>query len=262
MLRNGYKQTMAHIIAVINQKGGVGKTTTVINLGAYLAKMGKQVLIIDGDPQGNASGGLGVDKQKLDKTLYEVIINQIEPSKAVAKTTYDSKLHLLPANAHLAAAEIDLGNQENREFRLKEITAQLNYDYILIDCPPALGLLSINALTAATHALIPVQAEYYAMEGLTQLLDTIQKVRQGLNPNLELLGVVMTMHMRRTRLSEEVGREVKQFFTDKVFDTVIPRNIKLAEAPSYGKPIAAHDRWSKGARAYKQLAKELEKKLG
>lgn len=247
---------MKKVIAVLNQKGGVGKTTTAINLGAYLAKHGKNVLLVDFDPQGNATSGLNVDKQALGATVYDVILNGAEVSTAI-KATNIANLHLLPANAGLAAAEVELAGHERRESKLSRALDNLTHDLILIDCPPALGLLSINALTAADLVLIPVQAEYYAMEGLTQLLDVVQRVRSGLNTRLELLGVVLTMHDNRTSLSDQVAAEVRKYFGDKVFDTVIPRNVRLAEAPSHGKSILEHDKWSKGARAYKLLTKEL-----
>jgi len=251
---------MAHTIAVINQKGGVGKTTTAINLGAYLAKMGRQVLLVDLDPQGNATSGLGLDKQNLNSTMYDVLFNEAEAASTIRETNITGLL-ILPANAQLAAAEVDLATEAKREYKLKEALANLTYDYILIDCPPALGLLTINALTAADKVLIPVQAEYYAMEGLGQLLDIIQRVRSGLNGRLEILGVVVTMFDSRNSLAEQVVSELKKHFGDKVMSTIVPRNVRLAEAPSYGKSIAQHDKWSKGARAYKQLAKEVDKRL-
>lgn len=252
---------MSHIIAVLNQKGGVGKTTTAINLGAYLTRQGRSVLLADLDPQGNATSGLGFDKQSLDSTMYDVLFGAAEAGNTIKETKIGG-LYILPANAQLAAAEIDLANEPHREFKLKEALQSLTYDYILIDCPPSLGLLSINALAAAHHVLIPVQAEYYALEGLGQLLDTIQRVRNGINTHLQLLGVVITMHDGRTTLGGQVAAEVHKHFGDKIFDTVIPRNVRLAEAPSYGKSIAEHDKWSKGARAYKQLAKEIDRRIG
>lgn len=252
---------MGRIIAILNQKGGVGKTTTAINLGAYLAKRGKSVLLIDLDPQGNATSGLGIDKNHVDATMYDVLFRAADVSSMVRDTTV-ANLHVAPTNQHLAAAEIDLANEDRREYRLQDVLRPLVYDYILIDCPPALGLLTINALTAAHHVLIPVQSEYYALEGLGQLLTVIQRVRQGLNTGLQLLGVVITMYDGRTSLSDQVVEEVKKHFGDKVFATVIPRNVRLAEAPSYGKSIMEHDKWSKGARGYKQLAKEVEQRVG
>jgi chromosome partitioning protein len=251
---------MKHVIAVVNQKGGVGKTTTTINLGAYLAKMGKSVLIVDLDPQANSTSGLGIDKNSLQISTYEILLSGVD-AKSSVKTSSTAKLYILPTNERLAAAEIDLADQTEREFKLKKALENLEYDYILIDCPPALGLLSINALAAANYVLIPVQAEYYALEGLSQLLGVVQRVRGGLNPNLELLGVVLTMYHSRTTLSDQVKEEIKRHFQEKLFDTVIPRNVRLAEAPSHGRTIAQHDRWSKGAKAYKQLAKELNQRL-
>ncbi len=252
---------MAKIIAVINQKGGVGKTTTVINLASYLAKGGRQVLVCDIDPQGNSTSGLGVNKQALSATLYDVLFSDADPKSVTQKVTSHG-ISILPANANLAGAEVELVNLAGRELVLKNLLAKLpGYDYVLIDCPPSLGLLSVNALAAADEVLIPVQAEYYALEGLSQLLATIQRVKQAINPNLNLLGVILTMYDRRNSLSEQVKVELMQHFEGKLFETVIPRNVRLAEAPSFGKTILEHDRWSKGARAYKNLAKELEARM-
>jgi len=248
---------MSKIIAVLNQKGGVGKTTTTINMGAYLAKRGHSVLIVDLDPQGNATSGIGVDKQALDSTMYDVLFGTVT-AEQIIKDTSSPNLHIVPSNAQLAAAEVDLAGEQQREYRLKNAVSHLEYDYVLIDCPPSLGLLSINALTAANSVLIPVQAEYYALEGLGQLLEIIQRVRQGLNPTLDLLGIVVTMYDGRTSLSDQVVQELKKHFGDKLFETIIPRNVRLAEAPSFGKSILEHDKWSKGARSYKNLAKEVE----
>jgi chromosome partitioning protein len=252
------KQT---IVAVINQKGGVGKTTSAVNLAHQLASAQQPVLLVDLDPQGNATSGLGLDKESLDPTSYEVLFGGATLDQAVRPTNRDG-LFILPANAQLAAAEVELVGTTNREFCLREALKVGTYEYIIIDCPPALGLLTINALTAANSILIPVQAEYYALEGLGQLLATVQRVRQGLNPSLDLLGVVLTMFDKRTSLSEQVMQELRTHFGDKLFKTVIPRNVRLAEAPSFGKTIFEHDRWSKGARAYKQLAKEVAKRGG
>ncbi len=248
---------MRHIIAVLNQKGGVGKTTSTINIAAYLAKMGRSVLVVDLDPQGNATSGLGLAK-KNQVTTYDVLLNGALLGQAI-KEVDNSDIAVVPANADLAGAEVELVSQTDRENRLKNALVHASYDYILIDCPPSLGLLSINALTAADSVLIPVQAEYYALEGLTQLLSTIQRVREGLNPNLDLLGVVVTMYDSRTSLSDSVYKELQKHFGAKLFKTVIPRNVRLAEAPSYGKTILEHDKWSRGARAYKALAKEIDK---
>lgn len=248
------------IIAIVNQKGGVGKTTTSINLAAQLATSKRSVLLIDLDPQGNATSGLGLQKQNGQNTTYEVLLNKAQLADSV-KETHVAQLYVLPANPDLAGAEVELVSQLQREFSLKKALEQAAYDYVLIDCPPSLGLLTINGLTAATEVLIPVQAEYYALEGLSQLLNTIQAVRSSTNPQLELLGIALTMFDRRNSLSEQVQDEVANYFGDKLFKTVIPRNVRLAEAPSYGRTIYDHDRWSKGARAYKALTKEVIDRL-
>lgn len=250
----------SNIIAVLNQKGGVGKTTTAINLGAYLAKAGKRTLLVDLDPQANATSGLGVVKTEIDASLYEVLLGNARAEDIITETSI-ANLYLLPTTPQLAAAEVELVNAPNREQRLQETLSGVDYDFILIDCPPALSLLTINALTAAGSVLIPVQAEYYALEGLSQLLSVVQKIRHGLNPELELLGVVVTMYDSRTSLSGQVVEELNKHFGDKVFHTIIPRNVRLAEAPSHGKTILEHDKWSKGARAYKQLAKEVIRRV-
>lgn len=252
---------MAHVIAIANQKGGVGKTTTTINLAAYLASGRQRVLVVDLDPQGNTSSGLGIAKDQLKADLYDVLVDEVPIAKVVVLTAIKN-LHLLPASAVLAAAEVELVKAKSREFRLKAALEATDYDYVLIDCPPSLGILTVNGLTAAHSLIIPVQAEFYALEGLGQLVQTVQRVKQALNPELDLMGVLVTMHNGRTTLSAQVHDEVRRHFPDKVFDTVIPRNVRLAEAPSYGKPISEYDAWSKGARSYKALAKEVTTRAG
>lgn len=244
------------IIAVTNQKGGVGKTTTAVNVAHYLSKNGQRVLLVDFDPQGNATSGLGIDKQQLQKTVIDVIAEQHTLHECVVPTR-QKNLFLLPTTPQLANAEVELAKAQHKFTRLQKGLANHGYDVVVIDCPPSLSLLTVNSLIAAQYVLLPVQAEFYALEGLGQLLETMQLVRKGLNPKLELLGVVLTMVDSRTTLSGQVQAEVKKHFPGKVFDTVIPRNIRLAEAPSHGLPVGAYDRWSKGARAYKALTKEV-----
>ncbi|CAN5622266.1 ParA family protein [soil metagenome] len=248
-------------IAVLNQKGGVGKTTTVINVAAYLAKQGKSVLVVDADPQGNATSGLGVDKQQLQTTMYDLLVDESLGLDNAVMPTNTHGISVVPATSSLAAAEMDLVQVLAREHQLKNKLQNSAFDYVLIDCPPSLGLLTINALTAASYVIIPVQAEYYALEGLGQLLDIVQRVRGGLNAELELLGVLITMYDSRTSLAEQVKTELAKHFSDKLFNTHIPRNVRLAEAPSYGLTILEHDKWSKGARAYKLVTKELMKRV-
>lgn len=243
-------------IAVLNQKGGVGKTTTVINLAAYLGKQGKRVVVVDFDPQGNATSGLGINKQDISKSIYNMILNRESFVDVIQNTKFEN-IDLIPTNQQLAGAEVELASEIGRELRLKQALSGIAADYVLIDCPPSLGLLTINALTAADHVLIPVQCEYYALEGLTQLVNVIQRVRETLQPQLKIIGVLLTMSDSRTSLSDQVEAEVRKHFNELVFKTVIPRNVRLAEAPSHGRPISEHDRWSRGAKAYKQLAKEL-----
>jgi chromosome partitioning protein len=250
---------MAFVLAITNQKGGVGKTTTAVNLAAELATAKRRVMLVDLDPQGNATSSLGIDKQTLTGTLYDVLSGAAEPEEIVQSTRIKN-LFVLPANTVLAQAEIDLVGEEEREHKVAKLVEKLDVEVVIIDCPPALGLLTINGLVAADGVLIPVQAEYFALEGLGQLLHTIQLVRKGLNPALEIFGVVLTMFTKRTVLSEQVKSEVEKHFGAKLFRTVVPRNIRLAEAPSFGKTIGEHDKWSKGAKAYKSLAQEVVKR--
>ena len=252
---------MARIIAVVNQKGGVGKTTTTVNLSAALFALGKRVLLCDFDPQANATSGMGVDKNTASPNVYDVLINGADPARAVVHTKYGD---VLPSNKALAGAGIEMIAMEGRERLLKNALDALapNYDYIFIDCPPSLELLTVNALCAAGSLLVPVQCEYYALEGLSDLLATVRIVKRGLNPRLALEGVLLTMFDSRTNLSLQVAEEVKRHFTGQVYATVIPRNVRLSEAPSHGKPITAYDRTSRGAEAYKALAAEFLKKQG
>lgn len=249
---------MATVIAVTNQKGGVGKTTTAVNLAYYIAKSGKKTLLIDFDPQGNATSGLGVDKQSLQLTMAEVAMESATLDQVVIPTDYKN-FFLAPTTPCMANTEVQLAQAERRFSRLKNAieASQANYDVIIIDSPPSLSLLTVNGLVAANYVLLPVQAEFYALEGLGQLLETMKLVRKGMNPTLELLGVLPTMMDTRTTLSGQVHEEIKKHFPGKVFNNVIPRNIRLAEAPSHGLPIGIYDRFSKGARAYKAFTKEV-----
>jgi chromosome partitioning protein len=249
---------MGKTIAIANQKGGVAKTTTAVNLSAWLSLMGQKVLLIDIDPQGNASTGVGVDKEAVESCIYDVVINSV-PLKEVIITSPVENLDLVPATIELAGAEIELVGVAEREYVLKKALAEVkdSYDFIFIDCPPSLGLLTINALTAADSLLIPIQCEYYALEGLGQLLNTFQRVQQNLNKDLVLEGVLLTMFDGRTNLSIQVVDEVKKHFKDKVFRAIVPRNVRLSEAPSHGKPVMVYDRRSKGSEAYQELAKEV-----
>ncbi|MCL7747477.1 ParA family protein [Halalkalibacter alkaliphilus] len=249
---------MAKIIAVANQKGGVGKTTTAVNLSACLAHIGKRVLLVDIDPQGNATSGVGVEKGDVDECVYDILVEDVE-AVDVIKSTSVERLDVLPSTIQLSGAEIELVPTISREVRLKRAlsTVAENYDYIFIDCPPSLGLLTINALTASDSVLIPVQCEYYALEGLSQLLNTVRLVQKHLNTDLEIEGVLLTMLDARTNLGIQVIDEVKKYFREKVFDTIIPRNVRLGEAPSHGQPIITYDAKSRGAEVYVDLAKEV-----
>jgi len=249
---------MGKVLAVANQKGGVGKTTTSINLSASLAFLGKKTLLIDNDPQGNATSGLGVDKWTVDKSIYDALINDVDIKEAIISTMLD-KLFLCPSNIQLAGAEIELVSQMMRENRLRNAIESIrnDYDYIIIDCPPSLGLLTLNSLVAADTILVPIQCEYYALEGLKQLMKTVTLVQKHLNPNLRVEGVVMTMYDSRTNLSFQVVESVREHFSDRVYRTIIPRNVRLSEAPSHGLPIILYDKDSKGAISYMELAEEV-----
>ncbi len=249
---------MGRIMAIANQKGGVGKTTTVVNLSCSISAKGKRVLMVDIDPQGNTTSGIGLDKDHMENTIYDVLLNDENIRDCIQQTEYE-RLSILPANIDLAGAEIELVSVERREYRLKDALSSVRdeYDFILIDCPPSLGLLTLNALSAADAVLVPIQCEYYALEGLTQLMNTISLVQKGLNKELVIDGVVLTMFDGRTNLSIQVVDEVKKYFRNKVYRSVIPRNIRLGEAPSYGQPIRVYDPRSKGAEAYEDLAEEV-----
>lgn len=249
---------MATVISVTNQKGGVGKTTSAVNIAYYLAKMGKKTLLVDFDPQGNATSGLGVDKQELDGTMAEVILETKEIVDVILPTDHKN-LFLAPSTPHLANTEVELAQAHRRFTRLRNAIGTLpsSYEYVIIDSPPSLSLLTVNGLIAARYVLLPVQAEFYALEGLGQLLETMKLVRKNMNPTLDLLGVLPTMVDGRTTLSGQVHDEIKKHFPGKVFKSTIPRNIRLAEAPSHGLPVGAYDKFSKGARAYKAVTKEV-----
>ena len=251
---------MGKIIAVVNQKGGVGKTTTAVNLTAALTELGKKVLLCDFDPQANASSGLGIDKRKLSKSVYDTIINGCPTADAIVKTRFGD---VLPSSADLAGAAVELISMEEPNYRLKSAldAVRNQYDVILIDCPPSLEMLTINGLAAADGILIPVQCEYYALEGLSDLMATLRMVKRKLNPRLEIFGVALTMFDGRTNFSTQVAQEVRRHFPGKVFATVVPRNIRLAEAPSHGIPVTAYDRSSRGSKAYLAMAEEIKSKL-
>ncbi|MHB9144013.1 MAG: ParA family protein [Symbiobacteriia bacterium] len=249
---------MGRVMAIANQKGGVGKTTTAVNLSACLADLGKKVLVVDIDPQGNTTSGLGVDKKRVGSSVYDVLINDAAAEAAIRSTGL-ARLDIMPATIDLAGAEIELVPAMSRENKLKKAlqTVRDSYDFVVVDCPPSLGLLTVNALTAADSLLVPIQCEYYALEGLSQLMNTFKLVQGNLNPSLEIEGVVLTMFDGRTNLSIQVADEVKRFFRGKVYSSVITRNVRLSEAPSHGKPITTYDPKSKGAELYYDLAKEV-----
>lgn len=249
---------MSQICAVVNQKGGVGKTTTTVNLAAYLANRGKRVILFDLDPQGNATSGLGIDKNEQDLSSYDVLINKTALKECLVDTSVRN-LRVCPANIDLAGAEVEMASIENREMRLKSAFESFDepFDFLLIDCPPSLGLLTLNALVAAHSVLVPIQAEYYALEGVSQLMETVNSVKRGLNANLYIFGVLITMFDGRTQLANQVEDEVRNYFGEKVFKTVIPRNVRLSEAPSYGQSILDYDKRSKGAEAYHKLSREV-----
>lgn len=251
---------MGRVIAIANQKGGVGKTTTSINLSSCLAELGKKVLLVDIDPQGNATSGVGIVKQNLENTVYELFIDECTISECLTTSVVDN-LNVLPSNVNLSGAEIDLIGVEDREYILKNVLDQIKdlYDYIIIDCPPSLNILTVNAMTAADSVIVPIQCEYYALEGLSQLIHTINLIQDRLNNKLEIDGIVFTMYDSRTNLSSEVVENVKENVHINIYDTVIPRNVRLAEAPSFGLPIHMYDGRSAGAIAYKNLAKEIIK---
>ncbi len=252
---------MGAILSIVNQKGGVGKTTTAVNLTAALTQEGKRVLLCDFDPQANATSGMGVEKGNIKTSTYDLVINGADSVTAVVQTDYGD---ILPSSTALSGAGVELVSVENREYQLKKALTPLreNYDYILIDCPPSLELLTLNALCAADKILIPVQCEYYALEGLRDLMTTLRAVKRGMNAGLDVFGVLLTMFDGRTNLSMQVSEEVRRFFPGRVFKTVIPRNVRLSEAPSHGMPVLSYDRYSRGADCYRKLAKEILKKEG
>jgi len=249
---------MSKVISIVNQKGGVGKTTTAVNLAAFLAELGKFVLLIDMDPQGNATSGLGIERENLEAGIYEALANQKRIHDVIFNTAHEG-LRIIPATADLAGAAIELVDEDRREFKLRDLIAEVShaYDYIIIDCPPSLGLLTINSLSAADELIIPVQAEYYALEGLGQLLQTVKLIKEHIHPDLNILGAVVTMFDKRTKLSTEILNELYKYFPNNIFRSVIPRCVRLAEAPSFGKSILHYEPKGKSAKAYERLAKEV-----
>jgi chromosome partitioning protein len=249
---------MGRIISVVNQKGGVGKTTTAINLGAYLADLGKFVLIIDLDPQANATSGIGIDHRTLERGVYEAVLGQARMREIVQPTAHET-LRIAPATSALAGLNVELVNMERREFKLYDSLLEIrnDYDYVFIDCPPTLGMITLNGIVAADEILIPVQAEYFALEGLSQLLETVQLVKERIRPEVDVLGAVLTMYDSRTKLSDDVMQELYKYFPNNIFRSVIPRSVRLAEAPSFGRSILSFDNSSKGAKAYERLAREI-----
>lgn len=252
---------MNQIISIANQKGGVGKTTTAINLSAALAKVGKKVLLVDCDSQANATTGMGIDKPSLKKSLYQSLIGEVEVDDVIC-TTVMPKLMMIPADIDLIGFEVEMVNTRDREKHLKHLLDKVkeNFDYIIIDCPPALSLLTLNAFTASNSVLIPLQSEFYALEGLSQLLDTIKRVKLSFNPQLKIKGILLTMYDKRTNLAQHVAADAEKYFKDMVFKTKIPRNVKLGEAPSYGLPVILYDKLSKGSKSYTAFARELLKR--
>ncbi len=252
---------MTKIIAIANQKGGVGKTTTAVNLAACLGALGKRTLLIDIDPQGNATSGVAIDRRKVENSSYTLLVENIKAESCILQTRYPN-LHILPSSLDLAAAELEIADMKHRELRLKNgvVSVKQNYDYIIIDCPPSLGLITTNALTFADSILVPIQCEYYALEGLSQLMNSVRRVKRMYNPTLEIEGVLLTMFDARLNLTQQVVQEIKKFFPRKVFKTVIPRGVRLSEAPSYGMPVIYYDKSCKGAVAYNALAGEIIEK--